>query len=127
MQETWRKGGAGRFPRALHGIGMYAWHLSHTNGQHFQHFRHQELTWDQALFSFRFVNNILKGDTKREPHTSLLQNVFRPFLGLAFAKSANQNYFRCMLLLVCKFFTRGKNADLLLKKVSTVTFNFLRD
>ena len=75
MQETWRKGGARWFPRALHGIGMYAWHLSHTTGQHFQHFRHQELTWDQALFSFRFVNNILAG--KVTPKESLIQAFYK--------------------------------------------------
>ena len=57
------------------------------------------LTWDQALFSFRFVNNIPAGMAKREE--SVVQIFYETsaahFFGwLTFAESANQNYFRCL-------------------------------
>ena len=91
-----------------------------------------KLTWDQALFSFRFVNNIPAGKAKRKE--SLIQTFYETsaahfFDWLTFAESANRNYFRCMLFLKCKFFIRGKTAEnsfYLLstkdKTVSTVTF-----
>ena len=53
------------------------------------------LTWDQAQFSFRFVNNI---PAKR----NLLKTFYEMstahhfFDWLTFAESANQNYFRCL-------------------------------
>ena len=61
-----------------------------------QFFECKILTWDQALFSFRFVNNIPAGMAKRKE--SLIQTFYETsaahFLDwLAFAESANQNYF----------------------------------
>ena len=58
-----------------------------------------EVTWDQALFSFRFVNNIPAGMAKRKE--SLIQTFYETsaahfFDWLTFAESANQNYFRCL-------------------------------
>ena len=55
------------------------------------------LTWDQAPFSFRFVNNIPAGIAKRKE--SLIQTFYETsaahfFDWLTFAESANQNYFR---------------------------------
>ena len=58
------------------------------------------LTWDQAQFSFRFVNNIPVGKAKR--NDSLLKTFYEMstahhfFDWLTFAESANQNYFRCL-------------------------------
>ena len=53
-----------------------------------------------------------QGETKREPDTKRLRNVFRPlFDWLTFAESDNQNYFRYLFFLVCKFSIHGKNAD----------------
>ena len=57
------------------------------------------LTWDQALFSFRFENYIPAGKTKRKE--SLIQtfnemSAAHFFDWLTFAESANQNYFRCL-------------------------------
>ena len=54
------------------------------------------LTWDQALFSFRFENYIPAGKTKRKE--SLIQtfnemSAAHFFDWLTFAESANQNYF----------------------------------
>ena len=59
------------------------------------------LTWDQALFSFRFVNNIPAGIAKQKE--SLIQTFYETsaahyFDWLKFAESANQNYFRCLFL-----------------------------
>ena len=56
------------------------------------------LTWDQALFSFRFENCIPPGKAKRKE--SLMQTLYETctahvFEWLTFAESANQNYFRC--------------------------------
>ena len=58
------------------------------------------LTWHQAQLSFRFVNNIPAGKAKR--NDSLLKTFYEMstahfFDWLAFAESANQNYFRCLL------------------------------
>ena len=57
------------------------------------------ITWDQAQFSFRFVNNIPAGKAKRKE--SLIQTLYETsaahfFDWLTFAESANQNYFRCL-------------------------------
>ena len=57
------------------------------------------VTWDQALFSFRFVNNVPAGMAKRKE--SLIQTFHETsaahfFDWLTFAESANQNYFRCL-------------------------------
>ena len=58
-----------------------------------------DLTWDQALFLFRFENYIPAGKTKRKE--SLIQTFTEMsaahfFDWLTFAESANQNYFRCL-------------------------------
>ena len=52
------------------------------------------VTWDQALFSFRFENYIPAGKAKRKE--SLIQTFYETsathfFDWLTFAKSANQN------------------------------------
>ena len=57
------------------------------------------LTWDQALFSFRFENYIPAGKAKRKE--SLIQtfnemSAAHFFDWLTFAESANQNYFLCL-------------------------------
>ena len=57
------------------------------------------ITWDQALYSFRFENYIPAGKTKRKE--SLIQtfnemSAAHFFDWLTFAESANQNYFRCL-------------------------------
>ena len=57
------------------------------------------LTWDQALFSFRFENYIPAGMAKRKE--SLIQtfnevSAAHFFDWLTLAESANQNYFRCL-------------------------------
>ena len=57
------------------------------------------LTWDQALFLFRFENYIPAGMVKRKE--SLIQTFYKTsaahfFDWLTFAKSANQNYFHCL-------------------------------
>ena len=57
------------------------------------------VTWDQALFSFRFENYIPAGKGKRKE--SLIQTFNETsaahfFDWLTFAESANQNYFRCL-------------------------------
>ena len=59
------------------------------------------VTWDQAQFSFRFINNIPAGKAKRKK--SLIQTFYETssahsFDWLTFADSANQNYFRCLFL-----------------------------
>ena len=58
-----------------------------------------QLTWDQAQFSFRFVNNIPAGKAKGKE--SLIQTLYETSAAhfvdwLTFAESANQNYFRCL-------------------------------
>ena len=58
------------------------------------------LTWDEAQYSFRFVNNIPEGKAKRKE--SLIQTFYETsaahfFDWLTFAESASQNYFRCFL------------------------------
>ena len=72
------------------------------------------ITWDQALFTFRFENDIPAGKAKRKE--SPIQTFYETFAAhffdwLTFAESANQNYFRPPVFLVCRFFTRGQNAD----------------
>ena len=57
------------------------------------------LTWDQALFSFRFENYIPAGKAKRKE--SQIQTFYETsaahfFDWLTFAESASQNYFRCL-------------------------------
>ena len=57
------------------------------------------LTWDQAQFSFRFLDNIPAGKAKRKQ--SLIQTFYEKsaanfFDWLTFAESANQNYFRSL-------------------------------
>ena len=97
-----------------------------------------KLTWDQALFSFLFVNNISAGKAKWKE--SLIQTFWETsaahfFDRLTFAKWANQNYFRCMLFLVCKFFIHGKMQKIAFILFSTKNktaspvklFNFLQD
>ena len=58
------------------------------------------VNWDQAQFSFRFVNNILADKAKRKE--SLIQTFYKTstvhfFDWLTFAESGNQNYFHCKL------------------------------
>ena len=57
------------------------------------------VTWDQALFSFRFENYIPAGKAKRKE--SLIQTFYETsaahvFDWLTFAEWPNQNYFRCL-------------------------------
>ena len=57
------------------------------------------VTWDQALYSFRFENYIPAGMAKQKE--SLIQTFYETsaahfFDWLTFAESANQNYFRCL-------------------------------
>ena len=54
------------------------------------------VTWDQALFSFRFVNNIPAGKAKRKEIQTFYETSAAHFFDwLTFAESPNQNYFRC--------------------------------
>ena len=60
---------------------------------------HAWLTWDQALFSFRFANYIPAGKAKRKENLIQTFNEMCAahfFDWLTFAESANQNYFRCL-------------------------------
>ena len=101
------------------------------------------LTWDQALFSFRFENYIPAGKAKRKE--SLIQTFYEtsaaPFFDwLTFAESANQitsvACFSSMQIFhaweKCRL-AELKNSFYLLifsaknKTVSTITFNFLQD
>ena len=57
------------------------------------------VTWDQALFLFRFENYIPAGKAKRKE--SLIQTFYETsaahfFDQLTFAESTEQNYFRCL-------------------------------
>ena len=59
------------------------------------------VTWDHALFSFRFENYIPAGKAKRKE--SLIQTFYETsaahvhfFDWLTFAEWPNQNYFRCL-------------------------------
>ena len=57
------------------------------------------VTWDQALFLFRFENYIQAGKAKRKE--SLIQTFYETsaahfFDRLKFAESTEQNYFRCL-------------------------------
>ena len=57
------------------------------------------VTWDQALFSFRFLNNIPAGIAKRKEspiQTFYEMSAAHFFDWLTFAESANQNYFHCL-------------------------------
>ena len=79
------------------------------------------LTWDQALFSFRFENYIPAGKAKRKE--SLIQTFYQTssaqfFDWLTFTESTSQNYFR-------KFFIRGKNAHSLTWKIAII-FKFFQ-
>ena len=54
------------------------------------------VTWDQALFSFRFVNNIPADKAKRKEIQTFYETSAAHFFDwLTFAESANQNHFRC--------------------------------
>ena len=72
------------------------------------------LTWDQAQFSFRFVNNIPAGKAKRKE--SLIQTFYEMsaahfFDWLMFAESANQNCY-CCLFFSMQIFHTWKNCRL---------------
>ena len=80
------------------------------------------ITWDQALFSFRFENYIPTVKTKRKE--SLIQTFnemsaahFFDWLTLMSNYLANicrispSESLPLLVFLVCKFFTRGKNSD----------------
>ena len=72
------------------------------------------LTWDQALFSFRFENNIPAGKTKRKE--SLIQtfdemSATHFFWLIDICRISQSELLPLLVFLVCKFFTRGKNAD----------------
>ena len=69
----------------------------------------QILTWDQALFSFRFENYIPADMAKRKESLIQKRNETKRlrfyeksaahfFDWLTFAESVNQNYFRCLFL-----------------------------
>ena len=69
----------------------------------FQTFAKKTEMEDQAQFSFCIVNNIPAGKAKRKE--SLIQTFYETsaahfFDWLTFAESANQNYSRCMLLVL---------------------------
>ena len=52
------------------------------------------------------------GETKREPDTNLLRNVCRPLFWLIdICRISQPKLLPLLVFLVCKFFTRGKNAD----------------
>ena len=63
----------------------------------------EELTWDQAQFSFRFVENLIQ--------TFYETSAAHFFVWLKYAESANQNYFRFLFFWACKFFVSGKTVD----------------
>ena len=70
-----------------------------TTGFTFRIIVNMSLTWDQALFSFCFVNNIPVSMAKWKE--SLIQTFYETssahcFDWLTFAESANQNYFQCL-------------------------------
>ena len=53
-----------------------------------------------------------QGETKREPDTNLLGNVCRPLFWLIdICRISQSELLPLLVFLVCKFFTRGKNAD----------------
>ena len=95
---------------------------------HFKRGSHRPPHFKKCSAVLGFVNNIPASKAKRKE--SLIQTLYKTsaahfFDWLTFVESANQNYFRCMLLLVSQFLV-----NLLLTKnktISTVTFNFLRD
>ena len=67
------------------------------------------LTWDQAQFSFRIVNNTPAGKAKRKQN--LIQTFYETsaahfFDWLTFLESAKQNYFLCLFFLVWKLHLR---------------------
>ena len=83
-----------------------------------------------------------QSETKKEPDTNLIRNVFRPLFWLIdICRISQSKLLPVLVFLVCEFFIRGKNADSLTlkialyllifstknKTVSTITFNFLRD
>ena len=54
-----------------------------------------------------------QGETKREPDTNLLRNVCRPLFWLCdICRISQSELLPLFVFLVCKFFTRGKNAFL---------------
>ena len=89
-----------KFPAKIKGPVTYLWRdLASCKGRAISlpAETHKGLTWDQALFSFRFENYIPAGRTKRKE--SLIQtfnemSAAHLFDWLTFAESANQNYFR---------------------------------
>ena len=74
---------------------------------HYKRDSHRPPHFKKCSAVLDFVNNIRAGKAKRKE--SLIQTPYKTsaahfFHWLTSVESANQNYFRCMLLLVCKFF-----------------------
>ena len=72
-----------------------------------------KLTWDQALFSFLFLNKIPAGKPKRKE--SLIQTFHETssaqlFWLIDFFQISQSKLLPVIGFLVCKFFIRGKNA-----------------
>ena len=116
--------------------------LLHAKPKHASDKAASRVTWDQALFSFRFVNNSPAGMAKRKesPIQTFYETSAAHFFWLTFAETSNQNYFRCLFFQDANFSRVGKmqtgwlknSFNLLIfsaknKTVSTITFNFLRD
>ena len=76
------------------------------------------VTWDQALFSFRFVNNSPAGMAKRKesPIQTFYETSAAHFFWLTFAETSNQNYFRCLFFQDANFSRVGKMQTGWLKK-----------
>ena len=62
-----------------------------------------------------------QGETKREPGTDLLRNVFHPLFWLIdICRISQPKLLPLLVILVCKFFIRGKNVDSLTWKIAFI-------
>ena len=87
-----------------------------------------KITWDQALFSFRFENYILAGirrNIKRAWYKPFTKHLLPTFLIDCYLLISPSKLLQLLLFLVCKFFICGKNADLLTWKIALI-FKFFQ-
>ena len=81
-------------------------------GKNTASFVFRNLRSDSIFVSLWKLHSGGQGETKREPDTNLLRNVCRPLFWLIdICRISQPKLLSWLVFLVCKFFTRGKNAD----------------
>ena len=98
---------------------FYTWIFENRVSKNINSF--YNLRWGSIFDSLWKLHSGGQGETKREPDTKRLRNVFRPLFWLIdICRISQPKLLPLLVVLVCKFFIHGKNADSLPWKIAFI-------